>query len=220
MLDQFGAADGGDQEFGPMCVGTLAVVHRASKLVFKNGPVDFAQLFGGGGIFDTDDNAIGMEEILHGRAFAQKFRIGSDAEAAVPAAVCGKRALQLDASAGRHRAFFDDEFGRTRLSGYLLCHVVDGGKIGAAVGARRSANTDEDRVTKANCFTGVDGIGNFSGFAGRNKNFIEMLLVDRHLAGFQLSNAACVDVRADHIVSRFSKTRARHQANVATADHR
>ena len=210
MLDQFGAADGGDQEFRLMRIGTLAVVHRASKFVLKNRPVDFAELFGGSRIFDADYNAIGMEEILHGRAFAQKFRIGSDAEAAVPAAVCGKRALQLDASAGRHRAFFDDEFGRTRLSGYLLCHVVDGGKIGAAVGARRSANTDEDRVTKANCFTGVDGIGNFSGFAGRNKNFIEMLLEDRYLTGFQLSNAACVDVGADHLVSRFSKTRARY----------
>ena len=88
--------------------------------------------------------------------------------------------------------------------------MVDRGKIGASVGARRSTNTDEDRVTKADCFAGIGGIGDFSGLAGRNKNFVEMLLVDRHLADFQLSNAACVDVSADHIVSRFSETRARH----------
>ena len=55
-------------------------MNRAMKFALEDGAIDFAEFFGGGGIFDADNDAIGMEKIVNGGAFAEKFGIGGDAK--------------------------------------------------------------------------------------------------------------------------------------------
>ena len=161
-----------------------------------------------------------MEEILDRRAFAQEFRVGSDTEPGTGAAVCGKRALQFDSGTRGHRAFFHHQFWRARFGGNLLRYMIDGGKVGAAVVFRRRAHTDKNRIAKANRLARVGGVGNLSSFSGRSQNLVQVLLVDRHLAGFQLRDAPRINIRANHLVPGCSQARAGNQSHVAAANHR
>ena len=78
---------------------------------FQDGAVDLTKLLFRVLVFDAQHNAIGVEEILHGRALAQKFRIGGHAEFhGGVSAVNAEHALQLLSRLGGHRAFLDDQF--------------------------------------------------------------------------------------------------------------
>ena len=93
MLDEFRAVNGGDQELATRAWRASAVVHRAMEPAFEDGAINLAEVGGGGFFLDAYNDAVGMEEILDGRAFAQEFGIGSDAEMNIAvAAVSGKRA--------------------------------------------------------------------------------------------------------------------------------
>jgi hypothetical protein len=50
------------------------------KIALDDRAINFAKLVGSGRIFDADDDAIGMEEIVDGGAFAQELRVGGHAE--------------------------------------------------------------------------------------------------------------------------------------------
>src|SRR2546430_9286266 len=63
VLDELGAVDGGDEEFGFAARRAGSVVHRAAETFFENRAVDFAELRGGGGILDADNNPVRMEKI-------------------------------------------------------------------------------------------------------------------------------------------------------------
>jgi hypothetical protein len=47
-----------------------------------------------------------------------------------------------------------------------------------------------------------------------------MLLVDGNLAGFQLRDAASINVRAHHVVACLGEARPGHQSNVTATNHR
>src|SRR5258708_37776322 len=79
VLDELGAVDGGDEEFGFVARGAGAVVHWAAEALFENGAVDFAEFRGGGGILDADDDAVRMEKGKNSGGFPEKRRSGSDA---------------------------------------------------------------------------------------------------------------------------------------------
>ncbi len=140
-------------------VGASGRVDRAVEFAVEHRLVDFLQLPLGGFVFDADDDAIGMQEILDCGAFAQKLGIGSDAKRdAAFAAVDGKRALEFFSRPRGDRAFFDDELGRTGFAGDGSRDVVDGAEVGVAIGQRRRANADENGVAA----------GRVGGIAGRN----------------------------------------------------
>src|SRR5467141_148451 len=113
VLDEFGAVDGGDEEFGFVAWRAGSVVHRAAKSFLENGAVDFAEFGGSGGILDADNDAVGMEKIKDGGAFAKKFRVGSDTmfHTAV-LGIGGEGAAEFEARACGYGAFLDDQFGR------------------------------------------------------------------------------------------------------------
>jgi len=75
MLDQFGAVDGGDEQYPGRFLGAPARVDGAVEFPFENRLVDFAELGRGGGVFHTHDDAVRMKEIANGRAFAEKLGI-------------------------------------------------------------------------------------------------------------------------------------------------
>ena len=166
VLDEFGAVDGGDEKFGLVARRACAVVHRAMKLVIQDGAINFAQFFGGGRIFDANDDAVGVKEIVNGGAFAQEFGIGRDAESnVVTARVGGKGATKLESGARGNGAFFHDQFGRLRLRGDLPGHVIDGGEICFAGLFGRRANANEDGVAGTDGIADVGSVGDFAGLA-------------------------------------------------------
>ncbi len=107
-----------------------------------------------------------------------------------------------------------------RLRRNLLRHVVDSGKIRAAIGPRRSTHADKDGFAEANRFAGVGSVGNFPAIARGNQNLVQVVLVDGNLAGLQLRDARSVDVRADHFMAGFRQARARNQTHITATDHR
>src|SRR2546429_356415 len=162
VLDELGAVDGGDEEFGFAARRAGSVVHRAAETFFENRAVDFAELRGGGGILDADNNPVRMEKIRDGGAFAKKFRIGDDPEFHFAIfGIGGKGAAELEAGWPGYGGFFDDEFGRFRFRGALPGHVVDGRKGGLAGILRRGDHTDEQWVCCAGGVTGGGGGGGF-----------------------------------------------------------
>src|ERR1700722_10456633 len=221
VLDEFGAADRGDQEFAAGAVRALSRVDRAIKFLFEDGPIDFAE--GGGALFvlDADDDAVRVKEIGHGGAFAQELGIGCDLEFdAACRGISGKRLLQLDAGQCRNGAFFHHEFGAARFGGDLTGDVVDRGKIGFAGILGRSADADEDDFPGANGFSSVRGVGDLLFPSGPLKDFVEMLLVDRHFTGFQQVNPILVDVRTENIVTCGGEASSSYKSHVATPDYR
>jgi hypothetical protein len=55
-------------------------VHRTAKIAFQDRAVDFTHVGSGRFVFDTDDDAIGVEEVFDGGAFTQEFGIRHDAK--------------------------------------------------------------------------------------------------------------------------------------------
>src|SRR5262249_45284716 len=130
VLDELGAVDGGDEKRRVGSGRARAAVDRAAEFSLEDGAVNFAHDGGGSFVFDADDDAIGMKEIVDGSAFAKEFGIGDDLKfQAAGARVSVQGAAKLDASSCRHGAFFDDEFVRTRFGSDLAGDVVDGGEV-------------------------------------------------------------------------------------------
>ena len=128
MLDEFRAADGGDQKFGFLAGRASAVVHRAAKTLLQNGVVDFAQFRCRGGILDAHHNAVGMKKIFNRRSFAKEFRIGRHAELCIAVSrISGESPAELESGARGDGAFFDHQLRRARFRGDLPRHVIDGG---------------------------------------------------------------------------------------------
>ena len=83
----------------------------AREFSLEDWAINLAHLRGGCFVFDSDDDAIGVKEILDGGAFAQEFGIGHNAESYRAVARVGvESAVQFEAGAGGHCAFFNDEF--------------------------------------------------------------------------------------------------------------
>ena len=100
VLDELGAVDGRDEEFGFAARGARSVVHRAAETFLENRAVNFAEFRGGGGILDADNDPVRMEKIRDGGAFAKKFRIGDDAEFHLAIfGIGGKGAAEFEAGA-------------------------------------------------------------------------------------------------------------------------
>ena len=221
VLDEFRAVDGGDQKFGFTARGARSLVHRTAETPLENRAVDFAEFRGGGRILDANNNAVRMEKISDGSAFAKKLRIRGHAEFYVAVlGIRGQGAAQFEAGARRNGAFFNDEFRRFRLGGNLAGNVIDGREVRFSGILRRSADTNEDGVSGTDGFTGFGGIGNLSSFVSGREDLVEVMFVDRNATGIQLGNAFTIDVRANYFVSRLGKTSPGDKTHITATDDR
>jgi hypothetical protein len=221
VLDQFGAADRGYQEFARSAIRAFACMHRAVKLLFQKRVINLAQRRSALLVFNADHNPVGVKKIFHCRAFAQKFGIGSDLKFDFAVRrVSGKRLLKLHTSQRWDSALFDHEFWRARFRGDLAGDVINRGKIRFAGFFGRRADADENHLTGANGLAGVFGVTDLFFLDGPLKDLVEMLLVDGNLARLELGNAIFVDIRAEDFMTRRGETSAGHQPNVTTPDYR
>jgi hypothetical protein len=86
--------------------------------------------------------------------------------------------------------------------------------------SRWSAHTDKNCFAESNGFARISGVREFAGLAGGDQNFIQMLLEDGNLAGFELRDSSSVDIGAHHFVAGFGQASAGHQSNITAANDR
>src|SRR5580700_1049602 len=101
-------------------------MYRAAKTFFQDGTVNLAKLLFRLLLFHAQDNAVGMQKILHCRAFSQKFRVRSHAELyCAVAAVDTEDALKLLSCLGWHRAFLYHQLRSKRFTGDHSRDIID-----------------------------------------------------------------------------------------------
>lgn len=206
VLDEFGAVDGGDKKLAARSWRARSIVDGTREAPLDDGTIDLAEVFGGGGILDAYDDAVGVEEVLDGGPFAQELGVGGHAKFdLIVATIRGEGAAEFDSGSRRDGALLDDQFRAVGLSRNLARAVIDGGKIGLAIFFWRRADADKDGVAGANRFAAIGGVGDFSGGSSGFKNLTEMQLVDGNAAGVELGDALAIDIRADDLMARFRK---------------
>src|ERR1700719_4637540 len=97
--------------------------------------------------------------------------------------------------------------------------MVNGGEIGFAIFPGWCADTNKNRISCANGFSGVASIRNAPCFARGCQDSIEMLFVNGNNAGIQLGDALGIDVHANYLVSRFREARSSNQSHITTPDY-
>ena len=161
-----------------------------------------------------------MEEIADGGAFAQKFRIRSNAEReAGLASIDIERAFEFLASIRGNGAFFDDQF---RAAAFGCDHARDvfyGAQIGVAVFERGSANADENNAAIADgcCRSGSEFQPPLAHVTLDEK--VQVRLEDREFAAVQNLNLRIVIVSACDVMTDLGQTSPGHQSDVTAADY-
>ena len=121
------------------------------RLIKTKRPIDLCYNLLGVLIFGSDNDAIGMLEIVDRRALAQKLRIGDHHKVGIRSRL-SDNALYLVTGAHRYRRLGNNDGESVERGGDFPGRVVDVGKVRMAVTAtRRRANRDKDR------FRGADG---------------------------------------------------------------
>src|SRR5712691_661207 len=219
VLDQLGAANGGDEKFRLLTRRARSVVDGTLETPLQNRAIDLTEFCRRGRIFYSDHNPVRVEKISDGSAFAEEFRVGSDTEfqVAVPG-ISGKGAAEFKPRARGHGAFLHNKFRRARFCGDLPGNVINRRKVSLAGILRRGSDANENGITRPDGLAGIGSIGNPSSFASGHENLVEVLFVDGDASGVELGDALAVNVRANHFVARFGETGSRDQPYVSTTN--
>src|SRR5690606_3216357 len=163
------------------------------------------------------DDAVGLEEVLDGRALLEELRIADDAEGMFRAG--GNRLAHEFGRAGRHRALVDDDLVAVHGVGDLFGSCQNGLQVGRPVFARRRADGNEDHI-------GAPG-----GRAQRGRELQPAVLpvaADDFLqTGFEDWNLPAVEqldlvrelVDADHVVTGFGQTGASDEPDIPCSNN-
>ena len=111
--------------------------------------VDAVEHGGGALAVGADDDAVGMQEVGDGGAFAEKLGVGDDVEEVAGDAVALDGAANPLVGVDGDGAFFDDDFVAGERAGDLAGDGFDVREVGVAGLALRRADGDEDGVALA-----------------------------------------------------------------------
>ncbi len=203
ILGQLGAAHVHEDHL------VLLTAERAVAL-----PHQAADLVGVG----ADHDARPPAEVIDGRPFLEKFRVGTDIEGLLGATLGqGLRDGLTNPVGGAHRhgGLVDDDL--------VALHVLTDGarhaqhivQVGAAILVRGRADGDELQGGKGHGQGRIGGEVQTAGLDVAGDQGFQARLVDRDVALFQTRDLVLVDVHADHVVSCVGQTGACHQADVA-----
>ena len=161
----------------------------------------------------ADDDAVGLQEVLHRRALAQELRVRHDLHV-------GSVEHPLDDAgrADRHRRLVDDDALVRQVRRDLPGRRLDVGEVGAAVLALRRRHAQERDLAV------LDGVGGAEHELEPTRaeplvdEAVEAVLDDRDLARRQPRDLVGIDVGADHLVAEVGEAGTGREAHVAGSD--
>jgi hypothetical protein len=132
-------------------------VNGAGKsALLQNGPIDLAKSRLRGLIANADDDAIRMQKIQDGRAFAKKFGVRGNREAVFRVATVNCQGTgQLLPRLHGDRALLDHQLGAASLHRNKARSTINCAQVRIAILKRRRANTDENHIAVSYCFSHI-----------------------------------------------------------------
>lgn len=171
----------------------------------------------------ADDDAVGMQQVVHRASLPQEFRVGNDVELHV------RSCIALDGLADFFTGF--DGYGgfvhndlvthfRFQHLGDFPRHFFNVGQVHGAVRIGRRGHGNEDDFAFRNGIS--NGGGKFQPSDGHVffHEFFQLGLVNGNGPGLEGAYFFRVIVHTDDVVAHFRKTGARGKPHVATADDR
>src|SRR6478672_1812136 len=131
----------------------------------------------------TDDDPIGMHQIVDSTAFAQEFRITDNVKLRAVAIITFDRFGYFFASFYRHRALIDDNPVIGENAGDLARDFFDETQVDAAVALRWSRHRNENDLRAIDAFFNTTAEAQPVGGDVAVNQFFQTRFVDRHSAG-------------------------------------
>ncbi len=161
-----------------------------------------------------------MLEVGDRRAFAQEFGVGRDRHALGAFFGAGSRSIWSPVPTGTVDLVTTTVPGLIAF-GKLADGVEHIGQIGMAIAApRRRADRDEHRLGSLHSLGEVGREVEPAALDIGLDQRLEPRLPDRHLAGIEAVDLVLVLVDAGHMVAEIGEAGARHEPDIAGADHR
>ncbi len=175
--------------------------------------------FAGAGVVIADEHAIGMGEVLDGRALAQELGVRADGDIGV-----GPERLQppLDLAAGAdgNGRLGGDDREAVEVRRDILDRLEDIGEVGMAIAAaHRRADGEEDDVGVGHRRPELGREDDAPGLQIAGEQRVEARLVDRHLALEEPGDARLVLVDAGDTPAELGEAGRRDEPDIARADH-
>ena len=165
----------------------------------------------------TNDHAVWLEEIIHGVAFPQKFRVGYHIEfyAGVRCNCC----CDFFGSAHGHGALVYNNLVLGHHPAQLICHTQDITQVGAAIFIGRRGQGQENDLSGLNGLRQICGKGEPAGFDVPFEQHIQVRLVNGNLSIAHALHFGRIDVDANDIVSSFGETSTGYKADITRSDY-
>ena len=191
----------------------LAVVGAVSER-----RVDALEQLGGALISGSHHDAIRMQEVNDGRAFAQELGIGNDIEPGGVHAMAVKDTANPLVGVDRHRALFDDHLVAGDGARNLRDHRFNVRQVSRAGVSLRCADRDEDGFATLN---GCAQIGCEVDSAAQvfGEQIGQMVFVDRNSAVSQRSHLGFIVVDAGDLMADLGKAYGGDEPNVTRSDN-
>ena len=109
--------------------------------------------------------------------------------------------MQLHAGQSRDGALFHHKLWSASFRSNLPGHVINRREVGLTGFFWRSANTDENHLSRANRFACIGGVGDLFILGGLGQDFFQVLFIDGNFAGIQLVDTVFINIGAENFVA-------------------
>ncbi len=164
----------------------------------------------------ADDDAIGLVEVVDRGAFLEELGVARDVEGHL--GDLGHLPGQLGVRADRDRALDHDDLRAGEVRGDLAADRPDAAQVGAAVGALRRPDGDEDDLGLGDPRAQVGREGQPAVARVAMDQLGQPRLVDRHLALLQALDLRLDLVDAHHVVAALGQAGALDQSHISRPD--
>ena len=203
-------------------LGTGHVHENHAEIVHHKGFVEARKQLFSALALHAHHHAVGTHKVLDGVAFLEKFGVARHVEFHLATALVEfalNRVVNFLRRTHRHGTLRYDNHVFIKVLANRLGHLQHIFQIGGTVFVGRCANG------RKHDFLVVENIGQrgrefqSAGIDIFQDKFVESRLVNGNFALFQPFDFSCIHIDAGHVSTRISKTRARHQSDIARSNN-
>jgi len=203
VFDKFGRIDVGDE-------------NRSHEWL-----VDFLHYGDGALAVAADDDAIGLHQVWHGAAFAEKFRIAHDIKFRATLIVAADRVSDLCAGFHGHGALIDDHAVLAGLQNgrNLAGNFFDVRKVDASIRLWRRGDGDKNDIRAIHPFFGAGGEVEALGGHIAVEKVLEARFVNGNFSSAELFDFFRIVIDTNHIVADLGEASARDEADISGSNN-